>query len=43
MLLVCLLVSHAALNSFPMVVAARIAHVAAVWLLLGKLCSAAHG
>ena len=37
LLLVCLLVSHAALNSFPMVVVARIAQVAAVWLLLGEL------
>eukprot|EP00891_Asterochloris_glomerata_P003306 jgi/Astpho2/3306/e_gw1.00054.39.1_t len=35
LLLVCLLVSHAALNSFPMAVVARIAQVAAVWLLLG--------
>ena len=36
LLLVCLLVSHAALNSFPMAVVARIAQVAAVWLLLGE-------
>ena len=37
-LLVCLLISHAALNSFPLSFVARIAEVGAAWLFLGECC-----